>query len=120
VLLIIIMCLSNLLRQRISVPEFSSESWRNSQLIISNIISIIAMIFLTFYNEETIYYSRRYLGLVDNVLFFIYLSSSFMFCLNTYLLLMKLNIREIPKESTCLNFKRYLIMVMAIQLLCCK
>jgi len=35
-------------------------------------------------------------------------------------MLAKLSIREVPKDCSCIVFKKYLILLMAMQVICCK
>jgi phosphatidylserine synthase len=120
ILMLTIIFLTGLIKQRISVPELKKEKWLNYLVLISCSVSILSFITIVYYNEITLYISRNILGLVDNIFYFIYLICSFIYCLCTYLLLCKMNIKEIPKDCACLLFKKYTTFLMGIQLICCK
>jgi hypothetical protein len=117
-LIVIIGSLTSLIKQRISVPELKSEKWKNYCIILTSTCSVISMFAMTFLGEQTMSLSRN-IGLVDNILFLLFMTASFSYCLLSFDLLEKLNIREIPKDCYCILFKRYLITLMAVQLFCC-
>jgi len=118
IFIFVIVCLTSLIRQRISVPELTQEKWRNYLILITGATSVFCMISILYYNKETLQFSRNYLGLVDNCLFVVYIFASFTYCYMTYVLLSKMNIREVPKDCSCLMFKKYLMLLMGIQLFC--
>lgn len=113
-------CLTSLIRQRISVPELIEERWRNYIIIITNLFSVVSFIGMTYFSKETLHFSHNNLKFVDNVLFLVYMISSFLACYMTFKLLSKLNLKEMPKDSCYLNIKKYLIYLMTVQVLCCK
>ncbi len=75
---------------------------------------------ILYYNKETLILSQKVLGIADNIFFWIYILSSFVYCYMTYSLLTKFNIREVPKDCSCLVYKKYLILLMLVQLVSCK
>lgn len=113
-------CLTSLIRQRISVPELIEERWRNYVITITSSISVVTFISMTYYNQETLNFSHKNLRFADNVLFILYMISSFLACFMTFKLLSKLNVREVPKDCCCLIMKKYLIFLMGVQVLCCE
>jgi len=112
-----IICLSGLIKQRISVPELIKERWRNYFLVLTCLVSIFAMLGMTFYNEDSMAFSNK-IGLVDNIFMFVYILSTFTYCLMTFVLLSRLNINEVPKDCCCLTLKKYLMLIMAVQVFC--
>ncbi len=113
-------CLTSLIRQRISVPELRKEKWRNYLVLISGSTSVLCMITMIFYNNETLKFSKMFIHTVDNIFFSFYIVTTFIYSVMTYLLLEKMNILELPKNCACLLFKKYLIVLMGVQLICCK
>lgn len=120
VLGLIIISLSSLLKQRISVPELRKEKWKNYLIIISFITSLLSVFSLLFYNQRTLSLSRIYFKSIDNVFFACFMITTYIYCHMTYMLLSKLNIKEIPKDCNCLYVKKALLVYMSIQILCCK
>jgi len=118
-LMLIIICLTSLIKQRISVPELKEERWRNYLIIITSCISVFSMISMTYYNKETLKLSRSF-GFVDNLMYPVYVLSSFLYCLMTYSLLSKLHDKEMhkTKDSCYIKIKMYLIILMGIQVFC--
>jgi hypothetical protein len=119
-LMFTIICLTSLIKQRISVPELMDQKWRNYLILVSGTTSVLCLITLLFYNEPTLSFSRKYIGCVDNIVFTFYIVSTFIYCTMTYILLAKMNIQELPKDCACLLIKKYLIVFMGIQVCCCK
>lgn len=114
----IISCLTNLIKQRIAVPELIDQKWKNYLIFVFNSISILCVVGMTFYNDETLKFSHA-IDLVDNILFLLYLLSSFIYSVWTYDLLTRLNVAEMPKDNFYLLIKKYLIVIMGVQLFCC-
>jgi len=56
------------------------------------------------------------LALVDNIVFLIYLITSFMFCLLSFLVLSKINCSELSKDKKYLFVKKVLLIIMFLQL----
>ena len=120
ILALMMICLTSMIRQRISVPELIGEKWRNYTIIISSSVSVTCMILLLYFNKETLLFSQKVVGSVDNIIFLVYIISSFVYCYMTYKLLSKLTIREVPKDCSCIVFKKYLMLLMGIQVFTCK
>jgi len=51
-------CLTSLIRQRISVPELKKEKWQNYLIIIFASLSVLSMIAILYYNELTLEFSE--------------------------------------------------------------
>jgi len=112
--IVIVFNLASLIRQRISVPEYRSEKGKFYLLILNMLIQILSLFGLVFMNEYSLSVTKRYFGLTDNVLFVLFLVSSSLVCVNTFLLLIRMDIFGTPKESYYLNMKRYLLSLMGI------
>lgn len=109
--------LSNLIKQRISVPELQSEKGKYFLLIFSLLSISFSFFVLVFYNDTTLYITHHYMKLTDNVFFLVFLLSSYVFCLDSFYFLNKFDISTVPKESYYLNIKMYLLAIMGITIL---
>lgn len=85
--------------------------------MITSFISVISLIGLTFYNESTLRFSKQTLNIVDNILFLNYVCSSFAFCYLSYIILLKIDISGIQKESSYLMAKRITLYLMGFSLI---
>jgi len=115
-LVTLLFLLSALIHQRVSVPELKSERWKNALVNVASLVSILSFIGFSFYYEETLEFSKKRLNLVDNVLFPVYMLMSFVYCLMLYVVLNKMSCKEVKKDENYLNAKKYLLIVMTIQL----
>jgi len=112
-----IIILTKLIKQRISVPELVSEKGKNYIISASSILSVICLLGLTFYNEKFLKFSRNSLGISDNILFLIYITNTYIFCSLTYNILLKIQIYGIPHDEFYMSIKRYTLMAMGISLI---
>lgn len=111
-----IVILTSLIRQRISVPELIKEKSKNYLILFSCLVSVISLIGFTFFQEKTFNFSKTYLKLTDNILFFSFLLSSFSICILTFILLEKIDNAGIKKDSKYLNFKKIILFIMFVNL----
>jgi hypothetical protein len=116
IFLVIIISLTSLIRQRISVPELISEKTKNYSITFTSIISVTSMISLTLFKEKTNAFSKNYLYLVDNIFYLLFLASSFLICQLSYLLLKKLDVFCVVKDSKFLYFKKIILFGMIVNL----
>lgn len=124
ILLVIISLLSSLIRQRISVPDLIREKWKNNVLYVSALISSASLIGLCFYNEFTLSFSKSIgkiskKGLIDNILFLIYVVSSYIYCLLSFSLFSRINEYNGNNSSSSVTVKLILIILMGMQTLSC-
>ena len=105
-----------LINQRLSVPELVKEKKINNFILASTIISIISLLGLTFFNKESLSFSKNILGLCENFLYLFFLISLFFICYFSLDLINKLEISGVNKNSYYLSLKRSLILFLIISL----
>ena len=112
-----IITLTSLIKQRISVPELIIENKKNSLITITCMVSVISIIGLTFFQEGTLNFTKKYFGLVDNFLFLTYLVSSFSLCSLTFYMLNKIDSEGIPKNDNFITYKKIILYIMMMNLM---
>ena len=106
-----------LIKQRISVPELENQGVKYFLLVFS-ILSITFSLFVEIiFNRTSIESSKNFIVQSNNIFFSIYLISLFIFCYLSYSLLLKFELKSIPKETYYLNVKMYLLAIMTITLI---
>ena len=108
--------LSCLIKQRISVPELKTEKGKYFVLIFSLLSITFSILVLLFFNKTSIFSTKTYLKLTDNIFFLAYIFSCYIFSVDTYYFLNRIEVSNIPKEGYYLNLKKYLITIMGIAL----
>ena len=108
-----------LTNQRISVPELKHNKWKVYMMFLSSIISICSLIGLIAFNKQTLIFSKK-LKLVDNIFFFIYINTTFLYSFLSYNLLNNLETIDVLKSYNYLCSKQILVFIMGVQVLCCK
>jgi len=112
----IIYNLASLIKQRMSVPEFNKDKGKFNLLVFSLLSETLFQMQIIFQNDTFLQLSRNYLKLTDNILTLCLIISIFGICLTTYLLLLRLDISGLPKESYYLHIKSYLLTIMGVTL----
>lgn len=112
---LIIIFLTSLMRQRISVPELIDQKLKNFFALIFGFISICSCIILTFFYPQTLEFSK-YFGLIENIFSLLNMQSSFLFCFLTFEMLKRISFPEYPTDVNYLRCKRLLLIFMFIQL----
>lgn len=106
----------SLVNQRISVPELNKQKTINNIIFYSSLISIISLIALTFFGQKTLYFTKRFLHLSDNVFFLIFLISLYTICSNSIRILNSLELSGIKKDQFYMLIKNTLLAFMTISL----
>jgi len=112
----IIIILTSLIRQRISVPELKMEKRKNYFILFSSIISVCSLMGLTFLKDKTMTFTRIFVGLTDNFLYISFLGSSISICYLSFILLKKIESIFFQKDSIFLFFKKIILAIMTINL----
>ncbi len=102
------------------MPELIKEKWRIYVALISTTISVTCVVVLLFYNIESLLLSKTVLKLVDNVIFPIWMGMSLTYCVMSFSLLEKLEMKDIQSNKSCLSFKKSNLFLMTIQFIVCK
>jgi hypothetical protein len=110
----IIIILTTLTRQRLSVPELSMQKMKNSLVLFFGLISISSLFFTFILNDLSMKISRK-IGFVDNIFIITFMLSSFIFCFFSYDLLQKLSFKENSRIINYLYFKKVLLISMFTQ-----
>ncbi len=118
VYLAIVLFQSSKTRQRLNVPELNREKWKIYIILVSALISITSILGMTFFYKESAEITKR-LGLVDNILLFLYTNSSFLYSAVSFTLLSNIETTEIFKNYNYIFTKQILVYIMGIQVLCC-
>lgn len=109
--------LSSLIKQRISVPERNHQKGKYFLLVFILLLQSFSMFFLTFFYKISLFATKKYLCLTDNIFFLVNLISTYMFCVLLNYFLLKIEISKFQKESYYLNIKKYLLVIMGITML---
>lgn len=105
-----------LINQRLSVPELFKEKTNNHVIFASMMISIFSLIGLTFFNAKSLAFSKKIFGLCENILYLIFLISLYLICSFSLMLLNKLEVIGVNKNTYYLGMKRSLLICMTINL----
>lgn len=109
--------LTSLIKQRISVPELSPEKKKNYLLIFLSMFNVASIIGLTFFQKITLTFSKDHIGISDNILFLTFLVCSFLICLLTWSILNKLDTIVVPKDERLIRYKKLILYIMTINIL---
>lgn len=115
----ILLLLTAMTYQRLSVPSLRNEKWKTYIIQLSSTFSVLSLIGILYYNKEVIDFSKK-LKLVDNSLWMCYIVCTYIYCLVTYNLLSKLDVDTEPLCNNYLAIKRFLLCIMSVQCICCK
>ena len=99
------------------MPELITEKKKNYLIIISCMISVMSIVGLTFFQEITLNFTKRYFGITDNILFLTYMTSSFLLCLLTFSLLNKMDSKGITKNIKFISYKKTILYIMVMNLM---
>lgn len=109
-----IVIFTSMIRQRISVPDLIQEKSKIYVILFSSIISVCSMIGMTLYKEKTYSFTKKFTGLADNILFITFLGSSIVICFLSFIILKKIDIFGVQKDSKFLYFKKIIIALMTV------
>lgn len=113
----IILGLASLIKQRISVPELSSQKTKYYLLNLQSLISMGLLIGLNCFGNKTLLFTTSHLGLSDNILYVGYLLSYFLICFLTFSILTNIDTLYVPKDQKVLRYKKNLIYVLFVNLM---
>ena len=113
------LCLTNLIHQRISVPELKQQRNKNTLVLIYCLSSCALFSLITYYNKEILQMSKSYFSLVDNGLVPLFLFTTLGYVYLSYELIIKIDTGTIPLDGCNIIIKRYLLLIMFIQSISC-
>lgn len=80
-------------------------------------ITVISIIGLTFYQNRTMEFTKAHLGLSDNILFLTYIICSFMICLLSISILLKMETLGLPKDENILKKKKLILYIIIVNIM---
>jgi len=113
----VIIILSSLLKQRISVPELIEQKPKNFLMLLFGLMSVTSTLIQTFLQKDTLAFSRSF-GMVENIFNIFNMLSSYLFCLLSFDLLRKISFTEHPVDNKYLICKKLLLIFMFVQIGC--
>ena len=103
---------TSIIRQRISVPELIYQKCKNDVIILLSLTSVASILGITFFEEKTSFLTKVYTGLVDNILFISFLTSSIIICLLLFTILKKIDLYLPHTDRLNFYFKKILLFLM--------
>lgn len=113
----IIIILTTLIRQRLSVPELSMQKIKNSFVLFFGFISISSLIMIFLCNNFSLKFSKNF-GFVDNIFNITFMLSAFIFCFFSFDLLNKLSLKDNPADMCFIYYKKFILITMFTQKTC--
>jgi hypothetical protein len=112
-----IISLSTLIKQRISVPELVSEKKKNYLLILLSLLIVGLSIGLTFFKNETLNFTFQYFGIIDNILYTLYMLSSLLVCFLSFSILNNIDTIGIPIDQKVVKYKKTILYTMFVNIM---
>lgn len=109
-----------LIRQRLSVPEFQKYKTKNKLFFALSYVIVFNELLLVFFYYPTIDLSESNLGLCDNIVFFLFLISSYFYCDISIFLICKINIINKSHNWSYLKYKKNVVFALSGLLVTCK
>lgn len=109
----IIIYLTALVRQRLSVPELSKQKYINSLVLFFGFISVGSLLMIYILNSFSLNFSKKF-NFVDNLFNIIFMLSAFIFCYLSFNLL-NLSFKEKPLDLIYFSYKKIILIGMFIQ-----